>query len=222
LIEEEDLVERKARAEVPPPVVDEPPVLAEETEPRTLKPEIKTELAEKARDELTVTADEFDYAPAEVGTETVPQAPAIPKVVQAPVGDLEVSEPAEMEIREDEYLAVEGDPLQYWRHRRDSLSAVVDSASAVERVGIYVRSRAVATQKLAEPEETEASATAGEDQPVETERLLLEAQYQVALLTEDEDERGQAIDFLKSYLGNEDASLRQAAVDYLALLPERE
>ena len=122
----------------------------------------------------------------------------------------------------DGYLAVEGDPLQYWRHRRDSLLAAVDSASAVDRVGIFVKSRAVTAQKLAEPEKKDASAAAGEDQQVETERLLLEAQYKVALITEDESERSQAIDFLKSYLGHENDSLRQAAVDYLALLPERE
>lgn len=214
---EEARVELKATAEADRLAARKEVVVSTPPSPTIAEPESKNELAEKAGEEPTVVADIYDEAPSETETQAPPLA--VPKIVEAPTGDAEVSGPADLMM---ELGHVEELPLEYWRHRRDSLLASVSSTDSVRIYRAPVTTTAELTRQVTEPEKAKVSTAPKKDRPVEIEKLLLEAQYQVALLTDDEEERNRAVDFLTRYLGDDDDSLRQAAVDYLALLPKKE
>lgn len=105
--------------------------------------------------------------------------------------------------------------LAFWRSQRDSLAAIVEAPkqSAVEKYGITGYQRSEKSKKAAA-----ASSLRSVDAKTQVEKQLLEANYQIALLTTDADEYASCIKTLQSVADNVSSSNAPLAGQYLTRL----
>ncbi len=131
-------------------------------------------------------------------------------------------------------------PLEMWRAKRDSLRTKVTEATKVRVLKRESTSPATATERATSAVPPEAPDTAekktldkqqlrqvldsvyNEEIKNDPQYLLLEAHYQVALLTDDEREREKSVKYLRDYLESEESAYKLQAAWYLQQLGEIE
>jgi hypothetical protein len=96
--------------------------------------------------------------------------------------------------------------LERWRQRRDSLETLYAELISPHRLMSQAKARRDTTLPA----------------PAQVEQLLLHSQYQVARLTQDENERAIALSFLSAYVQKSDARFREQAEKYLEELQKQQ